>query len=312
MHLVVLPLLFVLGAGKLAMVLGGAGQGQPAASPGRRPSWGRGRGRRSRRPCRPTRRRRTRASRPWPSRSCSGWPSRSASEHGARRPGALAARLARGRWCVPSSRLRGATRRSSGSSTPARSIALGARSGCSRSRASPPGPREGHGGRAPTRRDDSPPSWPDPADRPARERIPAAAGQDAAGRLRGRSIVTVRQSRRRRAATRTREVFPMTQVAEPGAGRHGQPRRRAGQPLDRRARSSRARPAARARSTTRPPAAWRSEVDFASVEEVDAAVAAAQGGVPGLARDVAVEAHRDHVPDPEPGRAAPPGARRAT
>ena len=31
MHLVVLPVLFVLGAGKLAMLLGGAGQGQPAA-----------------------------------------------------------------------------------------------------------------------------------------------------------------------------------------------------------------------------------------------------------------------------------------
>jgi len=33
MHLVVLPVLFVLGAGKLAMLLGGAGQGQPAALP---------------------------------------------------------------------------------------------------------------------------------------------------------------------------------------------------------------------------------------------------------------------------------------
>jgi prolipoprotein diacylglyceryltransferase len=33
MHLAVLPVLFVLGAGKLAMLLGGAGQGQPAAMP---------------------------------------------------------------------------------------------------------------------------------------------------------------------------------------------------------------------------------------------------------------------------------------
>jgi prolipoprotein diacylglyceryltransferase len=33
MHLVALPVLFVLGAGKLAMLLGGAGQGQPVAQP---------------------------------------------------------------------------------------------------------------------------------------------------------------------------------------------------------------------------------------------------------------------------------------
>ena len=33
MHLAALPVLFVLGAGKLAMLLGGAGQGQPAALP---------------------------------------------------------------------------------------------------------------------------------------------------------------------------------------------------------------------------------------------------------------------------------------
>ena len=44
------------------------------------------------------------------------------------------------------------------------------------------------------------------------------------------------------------------------------------------------------------------EVDFASVEEVDAAVAAAKRRLPGLARDVALEAHRDHVPHPQPGR----------
>ena len=46
-------------------------------------------------------------------------------------------------------------------------------------------------------------------------------------------------------------------------------------------------------------------VDFASTEDVDAAVAAAQGGLPGVAGDLAVQAHRHHVQDPEPGRGAP-------
>ena len=45
-------------------------------------------------------------------------------------------------------------------------------------------------------------------------------------------------------------------------------------------------------------------VDFASVEEVGAGGRRGQGRLPGLARDVAVEADRHHVPDPEPGRGA--------
>ena len=45
-------------------------------------------------------------------------------------------------------------------------------------------------------------------------------------------------------------------------------------------------------------------VDFASVDEVDGGRRGREGRLPGLARDVAVEAHRHHVQDPEPGRGA--------
>ena len=58
-------------------------------------------------------------------------------------------------------------------------------------------------------------------------------------------------------------------------------------------------------STTRPPARSPAQVDFASVEEVDAAVARRQGGLPGVARDLALEADRHPLPDPEPRRRAP-------
>ena len=52
-------------------------------------------------------------------------------------------------------------------------------------------------------------------------------------------------------------------------------------------------------------------VDFASVEEVGGGRRRGQGRLPGLARDVAVQAHRHHVQDPQPGRPAPPRARGA-
>ena len=52
-------------------------------------------------------------------------------------------------------------------------------------------------------------------------------------------------------------------------------------------------------------------VDFASAEEVDAAVASAKAAFPGVARDVALEAHRDPVPHSQPGGAAPSRDRRA-
>ena len=46
-------------------------------------------------------------------------------------------------------------------------------------------------------------------------------------------------------------------------------------------------------------------VDFASIEEVDAAVASARRGLPGVARHLALEAHGDPVPGPQPRRRAP-------
>ena len=44
------------------------------------------------------------------------------------------------------------------------------------------------------------------------------------------------------------------------------------------------------------------EVDFADAAELNQAGRGCQGGAPGLARDVAVEAGRDHVPDPRAAR----------
>ena len=47
------------------------------------------------------------------------------------------------------------------------------------------------------------------------------------------------------------------------------------------------------------------QVEFASVADVDRAVGGCVGRLPGLAGDVALEAVRDPVPDPEPGRRPP-------
>ena len=55
----------------------------------------------------------------------------------------------------------------------------------------------------------------------------------------------------------------------------------------------------------------QAEVDFASVEEVDAAVGRRQGGLPGVAGDVAVAPQRGDVPLPRAGRRQPQGDRAA-
>ena len=47
-------------------------------------------------------------------------------------------------------------------------------------------------------------------------------------------------------------------------------------------------------------------VDFASADEVDAAVAAAKAAFPGWRATSLSQAHRHHVPHPEPRRRAPP------
>ena len=72
----------------------------------------------------------------------------------------------------------------------------------------------------------------------------------------------------------------MTQVAEPGNGHHGCPARRVGSATGSADGPSPARPGARARSTTPRPGSCTKHVDFASVEEVDAAVAAAKAAFP--------------------------------
>ena len=119
MHLVALPVLFVLGAGKLAMLLGGAGQGQPAALPWATAFLGPG---------------------PWaslapalpshPSQAYEGFATLAlalvlglvlAARSGrARRPGPARRRSPCGRWSARRSRSRGAIPPSPGGSTPAR------------------------------------------------------------------------------------------------------------------------------------------------------------------------------------------------
>ena len=139
-----------------------------------------------------------------------------------------------------------------------------------RRRSSAPGRPAGPSRRAPARADAA-----GTAVRRGPIRSPAAGPErpdaDHARFERPRSIVSGHQTRR--GPTR------MTQVAEPGS----QPRRcagaRSGQPLDRRpavaGTSGREGP-----STTRPPGSCTKHVDFASVEEVDAAVAAARAAFP--------------------------------
>ena len=102
----------------------------------------------------------------------------------------------------------------------------------------------------------------------------------------------------------------MTQVAEPEIGPLGRGRPRPGQPLDRRAAASPARPAARAPSTTRRPGALTRTSTSPRRRRSRRRGRGGQGRLPGLARDVALEAHRHHVQDPEPRRGAPPRARR--
>ena len=148
-----------------------------------------------------------------------------------------------------------------------------------------------------------------------RDRSRADAGPTSSGPTR-RPTAVLTGTRRPPAETRgvrghptAEDGVPMTQVAEPGtappipapgSGQHWIGGRSVAGTSGREAPSSTPRPAELTK-----------QVDFASVEEIAAAVAAAKAAFPGLARDVAVEAHRDHVPDPEPGRGQPPRDRRA-